>query len=92
MCVCEVKVHSFYQLAQLHCTCPKHDDYQLLLFFPRPVERRRRDRINELIKVLAQIVPACQKKDATAGSIVGVSVCTKVLLEKPSKYLLTWFF
>ncbi|XP_064407404.1 uncharacterized protein LOC135352141 isoform X2 [Halichondria panicea] len=25
----------------------------------------RRDRINELIKILAQIVPACQKKDAT---------------------------
>ncbi|XP_064407524.1 uncharacterized protein LOC135352266 [Halichondria panicea] len=35
------------------------------------VERRRRDRIIELIKVLAQIVPACQKKDATTGSIVG---------------------
>ena len=37
------------------------------------VERRRRDRINELIKVLAQVVPACQKKDATTGSVVGVS-------------------
>ena len=75
VCVCEVKIHLFCQLAQLHCTCPKHDNYQLLLFFPRPVERRRRDRINELIKVLAQIVPAFQKKDATTGSIVGVSVC-----------------
>ena len=38
------------------------------------VERRRRDRINELIKTLAQIVPGCQKKDATTGNIVGVGV------------------
>ena len=76
--MCEVKVHSFCQLAQLHCTCPKHDNYQLLLFFPRPVERCwRRDRIIELIKVLAQIVPACQKKDATTGSIVLVTRKTK---------------
>ena len=37
------------------------------------VERRRRDRINELIKMLAMIVPGCQKKDATTGTIVGVS-------------------
>ena len=37
------------------------------------VERRRRDRINELIKMLAEIVPGCQKKDATNGNIVGVS-------------------
>ncbi|XP_064407612.1 upstream stimulatory factor-like [Halichondria panicea] len=41
------------------------------------VERWRRDRINELIKVLAQIVPACQKKDATTGSIVLVTRKTK---------------
>lgn len=40
--------------------------------FSSPVERRRRDRINELIKMLAQIVPGCQKKDATTGNIVGV--------------------
>ena len=39
------------------------------------VERRRRDRINELIKTLAQIVPGCQKKDATTGNIVGVGGC-----------------
>jgi hypothetical protein len=48
-------------------------------FFPSwfPVERRRRDRINELIKMLAMIVPGCQKKDATTGNIVGVSgTCT----------------
>lgn len=37
------------------------------------VERRRRDRINELIKMLAMIVPGCQKKDATTGTVVGVS-------------------
>ena len=38
------------------------------------VERRRRDRINELIKVLAEIVPGCQKKDAANGNVVGVSL------------------
>ena len=38
------------------------------------VERRRRDRINELIKMLAMIVPGCQKKDATTGNIVGVGL------------------
>lgn len=38
------------------------------------VERRRRDRINDMIKTLAQIVPGCQKKDSTTGNIVGVSV------------------
>ena len=43
-----------------------------------PVERRRRDRINELIKTLAQIVPGCQKKDATTGNIVGVGGCVGV--------------
>lgn len=37
------------------------------------VERRRRDRINELIKTLAQLVPGCQKKDASTGTIIGVS-------------------
>ncbi|XP_064407409.1 uncharacterized protein LOC135352143 isoform X2 [Halichondria panicea] len=36
-------------------------------------EVERWDRINELIKVLAQIVPACQKKDATTASIVLVT-------------------
>lgn len=46
--------------------------------FLHPVERRRRDRINELIKTLAQIVPGCQKKDATTGNIVGVGVCVWV--------------
>ena len=90
--MCEVKVHSFCQLAQLHCTCPKHDNYQLLLFFPRPVERCwRRDRIIELIKVLAQIVPACQKKDATTGSIVLVTRKTKCdysIIHNVSTYIL----
>ena len=46
-------------------------------FFPS-VERRRRDRINELIKMLAQIVPGCQKKDATTGNIVGVGGWVRV--------------
>ena len=46
------------------------------LFLPL-VERRRRDRINELIKMLAQIVPGCQKKDATTGNIVGVGGCVR---------------
>jgi hypothetical protein len=45
------------------------------------VERRRRDRINELIKTLAEIVPGCQKKDAASGSIVGVSGLLHNLLE-----------
>ena len=45
--------------------------FYMSLFLPL-VERRRRDRINELIKMLAQIVPGCQKKDATTGNIVGV--------------------
>ena len=45
------------------------------------VERRRRDRINELIKMLAEIVPGCQKKDASNGNIVGVCAqCTGILL------------
>ena len=43
------------------------------IFVCLSVERRRRDRINELIKMLAMIVPGCQKKDATTGSIVVVS-------------------
>ncbi|XP_064407407.1 upstream stimulatory factor 2-like [Halichondria panicea] len=51
------------------------------------VERRRRDRINELIKVLAQIVPACQKKDATAGSIVGYVYSKGTVLDKTVDYL-----
>lgn len=38
------------------------------------VERRRRDRINDMIKTLAQIVPGCQKKDAATGNVVGVSL------------------
>ena len=38
------------------------------------VERRRRDRINDMIKTLAQIVPGCQKKDSATGNIVGVSL------------------
>lgn len=38
------------------------------------VERRRRDRINDMIKTLAQIVPGCQKKDSTTGNVVGVSI------------------
>ncbi|XP_064407417.1 upstream stimulatory factor 1-like [Halichondria panicea] len=46
------------------------------------VERRRRDRINELIKVLAQIAPACQKKDATTGSIVGYVYSKGTVLDK----------
>ena len=41
--------------------------------YPHAVERRRRDRINDMIKTLAQVVPGCQKKDATTGNIVGVS-------------------
>ena len=45
-----------------------------LAMFCVAVERRRRDRINELIKMLAMIVPGCQKKDATTGTIVGVSL------------------
>lgn len=46
------------------------------------VERRRRDRINDMIKTLAQIVPGCQKKDSTTGSVVGVSIykcCVKFI-------------
>ena len=50
-----------------------HTKIQFLNLSPNPVERRRRDRINELIKVLAQVVPGCQKKDATTGNVVGVS-------------------
>lgn len=38
------------------------------------VERRRRDRINDMIKTLAQIVPGCQKKDSATGNVVGVSI------------------
>ena len=53
---------------QYYFTCPS--------FLPL-VERRRRDRINELIKMLAQIVPGCQKKDATTGNIVGVGGCVR---------------
>ena len=41
---------------------------------PIVVERRRRDRINELIKTLAQLVPGCQKKDTSTGTIIGVSM------------------
>ena len=39
----------------------------------RAVERRRRDRINDMIKTLAQVVPGCQKKDSATGNVVGVS-------------------
>ncbi|XP_064407387.1 upstream stimulatory factor 1-like isoform X1 [Halichondria panicea] len=46
------------------------------------VERERRGRINELIKVLAQIVLACQKKDATTGSIVGYVYSKGTVLDK----------
>lgn len=49
------------------------DHYCNITYLYTLVERRRRDRINELIKMLAMIVPGCQKKDATTGTIVGVS-------------------
>ncbi|XP_064407410.1 uncharacterized protein LOC135352144 [Halichondria panicea] len=55
--------------------------------YTHEVERRRRDRINELIKVLAQIVPACQKKDATTGSIVGYVYSKGTVLDKTVDYL-----
>lgn len=45
-----------------------------LLCCTRTVERRRRDRINDMIKTLAQIVPGCQKKDSATGNVVGVSI------------------
>ncbi|XP_064400589.1 upstream stimulatory factor 2-like [Halichondria panicea] len=51
------------------------------------VERRRRDRINEFIKVLAQIVPACQKIDATTGSIVRYVYSKGTVLDKTVDYL-----
>lgn len=51
----------------LHC-------YHNCLCCTCTVERRRRDRINDMIKTLAQIVPGCQKKDSTTGSVVGVSI------------------
>ncbi|XP_064407421.1 upstream stimulatory factor 1-like [Halichondria panicea] len=47
----------------------------------------RRDRINELIKILAQIVPACQKKDATTGSIVGYVYSKGTVLDQTVDYL-----
>jgi hypothetical protein len=51
------------------------------------VERRRRDRINELIKTLAEIVPGCQKKDAASGSIVGYVYSKGTVLEKTVEYV-----
>ena len=56
------------------------------------VERRRRDRINELIKVLAQVVPGCQKKDATTGNVVGVSVtlCQSTKCNESAVLLKCW--
>ena len=48
--------------------------YNALYFLCCIVERRRRDRINDMIKTLAQIVPGCQKKDSTTGNVVGVSL------------------
>lgn len=51
------------------------------------VERRRRDRINELIKTLAQLVPGCQKKDASTGSIIGYVYSKGTVLDKTVDYL-----
>lgn len=51
------------------------------------VERRRRDRINELIKMLAEIVPGCQKKDAANGNIVGYVYSKGTVLEKTVEYV-----
>ena len=51
--------------------------------FSVAVERRRRDRINDMIKTLAQIVPGCQKKDSATGNVVGVSLAVW-LCSKPS--------
>ncbi|XP_011404335.1 PREDICTED: uncharacterized protein LOC105312975 [Amphimedon queenslandica] len=51
------------------------------------VERRRRDRINELIKILAEVVPGCQKKDSSNGNIVGYVYSKGTVLEKTVEYV-----
>ena len=33
------------------------------------VERRRRERINELTRSLAKLIPACQKESTTSGKV-----------------------
>ena len=103
MCACQMRnkgLHIVIWMIEGTIVTVYNNKYLVWCIFGPPfhlyvVERRRRERINELTRSLAKLIPACQKETSTSGKVGSVSLRFNIHTHRQTDvhlYVRTWYY